>query len=282
MKPVLLFLLLGTASFNVKAAETADEARARAADENSQAAFNRAKKSAENLMSSATDSLQRYATIVGSYVGSRVSIKAGQASQLVNEARGNLAAALSYDDNKANNVTYQTAMQKAADAQKAIDEADRNFREEQKKAREAVSATFQAIGENAKADAQSVAAGAKAAAAKVNSKFSQGQFELFMSYNGLIQDYNKLAESYANVREAANIVERRLDKTVLGAYMQEKFARLLSSDTMCKAVSSCDKSGKNKSNLSPSDLKEIFPQQGNSKAGTDKTGVKATSSAGTP
>lgn len=76
----------------------------------------------------------------------------------------------------------------------------------------------------------------------------------------LTWDVNKLWGRYADVNETMRVVEQQLDKSVLNAYIQQKAARLLSSDNLCTAAKSCnDNKGKNKATFSMADMKDIFP-----------------------
>lgn len=91
----------------------------------------------------------------------------------------------------------------------------------------------------------------------------------------LTWDVNKLFFRYSDINETMRAIEQQLDRSVMNAYMQQKLARLLSSDNMCTAVKSCnDNKGKNKAKISMADMKDIFPNSSSEiqKANGTKTG----------
>ena len=57
--------------------------------------------------------------------------------------------------------------------------------------------------------------------------------------------------------EALRIIEEEYDRSLMGAYMQKKFAELLDSDLLCKKTAECQ-SGK-KTKVSQEELLKLFP-----------------------
>ncbi len=85
------------------------------------------------------------------------------------------------------------------------------------------------------------------------------------NFGGLTTEMNSLNAKFNDINEAKTLLDRKLDKSILGAYMQDKMVKLLNSDAFCKAASSpsCQK-GKNTSLFKSSDLNSIFPNNSSS------------------
>lgn len=81
-------------------------------------------------------------------------------------------------------------------------------------------------------------------------------------YSGafLTMKLSRLYNKNNDINESMRVVEGALDKTILAGYLQEKMAKLLNSDNLCKAANSCAANkGTNKAGLKSADLKDIFP-----------------------
>ncbi len=85
---------------------------------------------------------------------------------------------------------------------------------------------------------------------------------------GLTGNYETIRNRYSSTNDAMVILERTLDRSVMAAYMQEKMRKMLSSDVMCKATSSCKQNGNNSATINSSDMKSIFPTATESAAGS--------------
>ncbi len=97
--------------------------------------------------------------------------------------------------------------------------------------------------------------------------------------HSLTTDINGLIFKYNNINQTLSAIEQQLDKSMLNAYIQQKTARLLSSDNMCKATASCiENKGKNKAKFSFEDMKDIFPSSTSTRSAA---GTKAVDPAAT-
>jgi hypothetical protein len=129
--------------------------------------------------------------------------------------------------------------------------------EEGEKARKALEAANTAAGDAARATGSAVA---QAATKTMDAAQTANLIRQLSNGNTLTWDMNKLWGQYNNINETVRVIEKELDNSVLNAYLQQKVARVLSSDNLCTAAKSCAaNNGKNKATFNMEDMKDIFP-----------------------
>ena len=81
-------------------------------------------------------------------------------------------------------------------------------------------------------------------------------------------NYTKLFNNLATIDEQLDAIERVYDKSVMGAYLQDKIGQLLNSDVICTARKRCLDSKPIK--ISPETIrKELFPESVSGKQRSD-------------
>ncbi len=78
-------------------------------------------------------------------------------------------------------------------------------------------------------------------------------------------EFDKLSNKFENMDDNLDSMERSLDKAILGAYVQEKITRLLTSDVFCQAKEKCGSGAKIDPSLAQS---ELFPQAPKNRKGS--------------
>jgi hypothetical protein len=253
-KMVLIFSILAV-SLSSYGLNTPDEAAARARLNKSDGVFSTAWESVKSAASKAGDSVSTWGSSVAADMGTTWSNVSGFSGNSVDRLRASLGQAIGGE---------------MVDAQASDNRVDANARkgyaETAKKAEQArkdMAAYEQAKSELSKAVSKmgtdiSEAAGAAgdAAAVVAKDKYFAANFRLMH----IQEDFSVLQSRFYTINDAMTMLERRGDRSAMGAYIQEKMARLLNSDVLCSAQKSCDANGKNKGDLKLKDLQAIFPR----------------------
>ncbi len=141
------------------------------------------------------------------------------------------------------------------------------------KAAEAMEAASNAVSEAGRSASNAYSIGKQQTVDATKQAAIAAQLNLATSLNF---DFSRLVWKSTNVNDTIKAIEQKLDQSVMNAYLQQKMARLLSSDNLCTAAKSCtDNKGKNKATFNMNDLKDIFPN-----SGPEIRGAKGTKSAG--
>ncbi len=111
--------------------------------------------------------------------------------------------------------------------------------------------------------------------ATARAEATNAMMESYIRLGGLQHNFNRLDDGFKDLNNAMNYLERSMDRSVMAGYLQQKVARLLSSNSLCKAAASCDAKGNNKAKFNFNDLQDIFPNND-----TISKGMKGTKPAG--
>jgi hypothetical protein len=81
----------------------------------------------------------------------------------------------------------------------------------------------------------------------------------------LLHDFEQTRDQTQEIGKSLDEVEKVIDKSRLGVYMQDKVGLLLSSDAFCNAQKRCQGNPAERKELDTSYLKEVFPEIGSAK-----------------
>jgi hypothetical protein len=158
-------------------------------------------------------------------------------------------------------------MNKDSDAQKALRERTETARLEKQKATEARNEASVKISSAYDAAASALTAVQSVNSANVSTSYATARLAAkdkamatYIKSVGLTSSFASFSNRYSSVNDAMIVLERNLDKSTLAVYLEEKMRKMLSSDVMCKAISSCKKGVKKSSAkvISTSDLNSVF------------------------
>ena len=145
------------------------------------------------------------------------------------------------------------------------------------------SAAKKATADVASAGATVVVGTAAVAAEKAKAAYDKAKSEaqdliIDASINSLSfgSDFDKISMQKADINEIMRRVEVAYDKSIAGAYMEQKMAKLLSSQAFCDAKNECSKPKDQRTKFSFTDLKEVFPN--NTSKSKDASGTKKSGS----
>lgn len=246
-----------------------------AADQRSDQYWEDMRKSLAGSVESASSAVTAYGSSLRAswgYVTNALGAKVGKGYDDTMNILSSMAAAAHFDTKGVDQAKQKaTKIQQWRDVQttQAFSDslkANSKMDEAQKKIREAVVQTDAALGK---------------ANASVLEKVKQAEFDAQIRLSAVQWDLSTLKTQDSNINQVIMRLESKLDKSIMGAYFQEKVSRLLSSDNLCKAAASCandPKTGKlkNSATFSLDELKDIFPYDtGNAHtgAGTKKSAV---------
>lgn len=235
---------------------------------------------ANNAVSKENDAygtaLSTWASSIAKYTGSKWTSLANGTQDLVRDARVAMAngMALTPEAEGSNNAaSARVAAQNLDEVNKAAAKAEAARAAADGK----IGAAWEASGQAFAAVNQKIVGKVNAAYLDAKSDAKDALFESYIRMGGLNRNFNSLNSHFDDIRNAMVYMERSMDRSVMGAYMQEKTARLLSSNNLCKAAASCDKNGVNNAKFSFKDIQDIFPQNNTSSQnfqGTKPAGVK--------
>lgn len=273
LKVFVLVTLLS--SFSMAALTAAEQAAI-----NARTAANNRQRDTNNAASKEIDAygtaMSTWASKIAKMSNSTWTSLANGAGDLVRDARTGMAnaMALTPEAEAANNAaSSRMTAANLVEVQAAAQVAEAAKRKADGKFSEAWAASTDSLA----AAGKELTAKASAEMAEARAAATNAAFEGFVRLGGLNYNFNRLNDTFKDLNNAMTYLERSMDRSVMAGYLQQKMARMLSSNNLCKAAASCDKNGNNNAKFNFNDLQDIFPNNNTSSKGmkgTKESGVK--------
>ncbi len=199
--------------------------------------------------------------------GGRIAATAGLAftsfttdgKELLRNLRAKAAAALAVDANAAA-LNTEASMQQQRQYVQEVNRAELRFEDARDAASGKVSDALKKASEAKMMVVTTKDSLTSATAATLKAQWEKTADMIWLDAHSLQTNYNGYLRRFSDIKDAAIVLERNLDNSIMAGYMKEKIARTLNSDSLCKAAASCTKpGGKNTAKLNSTDLGDIFP-----------------------